>query len=99
MFSVRERAHEIKASLCIVMQRHASHLPSQPRPAERSGQGYGEEPSESEAGPQAVQAAEQARQVCDHPWMQLVTDILVSPCKDHRLTDESTAHTLHVFGA
>ncbi len=52
------------ATVCGYMQRHTSLFPSRPRPTERSGQGYGEEPSESEAGPQAVQAAEQARQVC-----------------------------------
>lgn len=63
------------------MQRHASLVPSRPRPTERSGQGYGEEPSESEAGPQAVQAAEQARQVCDSPWCKLC---LLSLCPVQR---------------
>ena len=44
------------------LQRPPPPLPPRPRGVERPGQGYGQEPSESEAGPQAVQAAEQARQ-------------------------------------
>ncbi len=51
-------------------------LPTRPRAAERSGQGYGDEPSESEAGPQAVQAAEQARQVCEKYPVCRVTSLL-----------------------
>ena len=44
------------------LQRPPPPLPPRPRGIERPGRGYGQEPSESEAGPQAVQAAEQARQ-------------------------------------
>lgn len=44
------------------LQRPPPPLPPRPRGIEHPGRGYGHEPSESEAGPQAVQAAEQARQ-------------------------------------
>ena len=49
-------------SLWGCLQRPPPPLPPRPRGIERPGRGYGQEPSESEAGPQAVQAAEQARQ-------------------------------------